>query len=36
MLDEFLRGGGEVLDLDSGGWGAGSKAVSRVGRAGGF
>lgn len=21
MLDEFLRGGGEVLDLDSGGWG---------------
>ena len=25
MLDEFLGGGGEVLDLDSGGWGAGVK-----------
>ena len=25
MLDEFLRCGGEVLDLDSRGWGAGVK-----------
>lgn len=31
MLDDFLRGGGEVLDLDSGGWGAGSKAVAEMG-----
>lgn len=31
MLDEFLGSGGEVLDLDSGGWGAGSKAVAEMG-----
>lgn len=31
MLDEFLGGGGEVLDLDSGGWGAGSKTVAEMG-----
>ena len=32
MLDEFLRGGGKkVLDLDSGGWGAGSKPASEMG-----
>lgn len=30
MLDEFLRGGGEVLDLDSGGWGAGIKLASEM------
>ena len=30
MLDEFLRGGGEVLDLDSGGCGAGAKWRQRL------
>lgn len=31
MLDEFLHGGGEVLDLDSGGWGADDKPAAEMG-----
>ena len=34
MLDEFLGGGGEVLDLDSGGWGAGVKRRQKLDKQG--
>ena len=30
MLDEFLRGGGEVLDLDSGGMGCRCKTATEM------